>query len=251
MEEPVVKKHDIIVYGTGDEIPPDCVVINPTSRSKEEWMKAFSPFYLGPISLYQGMQSLNLENAWQYSKVYPIHSTDPTYVIPSSPPHPNDCPAPAKEYFIWAKEGWNNPTPKRFPMGRGAIPMYSYWDGQRMGYIEARIKIYCTLYAAAVEKTKEWGRLKKIYEKVKAEGKTLAIFDFDGHNSLEILNSFESILYNYKMKMGHSFVLAMMLTGDRAWENGSYDSSKIHFTKIPKRKNSPEIPSDIQKSDED
>jgi len=115
--------------------------------------------------------------------------------------------------------------------------MYSWWNGRGMGYIEARIEIYCKLYAAAVKKTQEWGRLKKLYEQVQAEGKTLAIFDFDGHNSLEILDSFEKILYNYKMKMGHGFVLAMMLKNERLWETEKFDERKIHYTKIPKRKN--------------
>jgi len=226
MELPTMNKHDIIVYGVGDEIPPDCVLVNPTSKSKEPWTKAFSPFYLGPIDLYDGMQALNLENAWQYAKVYPQHSTDSNYVIPTTPPHPDNCPAPSKLYWTWAKEGWADVNPQRFPMGRGAVPMYSWWNRRRMGYIEARIEIYCKLYADAVEKTQEWGRLKKIYEKAQAEGKILAIFDFDGHNSLEILDSFEKILYNYEMKMGHGFVLAMMLKNERVWETEKFDEKK-------------------------
>jgi hypothetical protein len=73
-----------------------------------------------------------MENAWQYAKVYSCHT------------NPNSG-APTQEYWKWAREGWNNPSPVRFPMGRGAKPEYSLWDSQRLGYIEARKKIYAPL----------------------------------------------------------------------------------------------------------
>lgn len=41
----------------------------------------------------------------------------------------------------------------RFPRGRGAKPLYSYWNGKKMSYIEARHQIYAPLYSNAVEKT--------------------------------------------------------------------------------------------------
>jgi len=31
-------------------------------------------------------------------------------------------------------------------MGRGVKPLYSLWDGKKLGYIEARIAIYDPLY---------------------------------------------------------------------------------------------------------
>lgn len=76
---PTVKAypHSIIVWTTGDELPDNCVHVNPTSRSKEEWTKAFSPFYLGPCTLPGGTVAKNMENAWQYAKVYPQQLVDP------------------------------------------------------------------------------------------------------------------------------------------------------------------------------
>lgn len=71
-----------------------------------------------------------MENAWQYAKVYKQHTHNG---------------APTSDYWDWARAGWSNPSAVRFPMGRGAKPEYSLWDGQRLGYIEARKKIYAPL----------------------------------------------------------------------------------------------------------
>lgn len=224
--------HDIIVYGERDEIPENSLIVNPTSRSRDEWSKALSPFFLGPIPLYgTNKPAHNLENAWQYAKVYQEHARSAK--IPDAPPEKQ--PPPSAAYFAWAKAGWDDVKPQRFPMGRGAIPLYSYWNGEQLGYVEARHKIYAPLYAAAVEKTDAWVRMKNLYEKAKREGRTLAIFDFDGHNSLECLGSYEQVFYNHQMKMGHGFVLAMMLENQRIWEQ-PYDASKVHWTKVPKRR---------------
>lgn len=41
------------------------VVVNTTSRSNN-WSAGLSPFHLGPIQLYNGFISNNMENGWQY-----------------------------------------------------------------------------------------------------------------------------------------------------------------------------------------
>jgi hypothetical protein len=119
-------------------------------------------------------------------------------------------------------------------MGKGAIPLYSLWNGARLSYVEARMQIYAPIYSAAVEATNAWGRLQKLHEKARREGRTLAIRDFDGHDSLATLGSYEAILYNEEMKMGHGFVLAMMLEGQRVWEAG-FDRRKLHRTYVDQR----------------
>jgi len=236
-------KFQVFVHGQHDELPKNIIAVNATSRSKEPWSVALSPFFLGPCDLYNKKTALNLENAWQYAKVYPSQAKTPQ-TDASLPPEKQ--PPPGDAYFAWAETGWKNSKPQRFPMGRGAIPMYSYWDGRQLGYIEARHQIYCKLYAALVEKTDAYQRLKNLYEKAKKEGKVLTIFDFDGHNSLEQFNGdYEKIFYNHKMKMGHGFVLAMMLTNNRIWEK-PFDATKIHHTKVPRRVSAEsQIPSEI------
>ena len=61
--------NNLFVAKYDDEIPENALDINTTSRSLN-WTKGLSPFYLGPIKLYENYVSKNIENAWQFSKVY-------------------------------------------------------------------------------------------------------------------------------------------------------------------------------------
>lgn len=47
--------------------------INTTTNSNT-WSKGLSPMYLGPVHLYGKYTALNVENGWQYSKLYPEYS---------------------------------------------------------------------------------------------------------------------------------------------------------------------------------
>ena len=221
-------KRHIVVYGRGDKVPEGDakhIKINATSKSADEWSRGLSPFFLGPVRVVldddHAYDVVCFENAWQYSKVYACHTDgngDPT-----------------EEYFEWAEAGFANPSPVRFPMGKGAIPEYSLHRGEKLGYVEARIRIYCPLYAAAVVETDAFDRLAGMYADALEADQTLLIFDFDGHNSLPALNDYSQIIYNTRRKLGHAFVLAMLLQNVRVWEDG-YDPSLVHQTPIPRRK---------------
>jgi hypothetical protein len=119
-----------MVKVVGPRDPQDCTAINCTSRSRN-WSKGLSPFYLGPIKLYGDYVALNMENAWQFSKVYKQHMENGE---------------PTEDYFDWAVDGWNDPKAQRYPMGKGARPEYSWWDGKKLPYIEARKQIYVPLW---------------------------------------------------------------------------------------------------------
>ena len=205
------KKGIVGVYKIGDSIPKEATIINVTSRSKEKWSQAFSPFSLGPLPIYpfddsEQIISKNMENAWQYLKVYPEYSDN-------------------TKYREWSEEGWKNKKAVRFPMGRGAIPLYSLWKGNKLGYIEARFRIYAPLYAYCVRKhaSVAYGKLSKLY----AEGNYIALLDFDGYDYIYNGVGLEDIMYNEEEKMGHAFVLAMMLMGECVWEK-EFDEAKIH-----------------------
>lgn len=46
--------------------------VNATSRASEVWMRGLSPFFLGPCELHDGKFTSNfMENAWQFTKVFP------------------------------------------------------------------------------------------------------------------------------------------------------------------------------------
>lgn len=169
-------------------------IINTTSKS-ESWSKGLSPFFLGPCQLYDFFVSKNVENAWQFSKVYN------GYVDENGSPNEN--------YWTWAKEGWNSKFAFRYPMGKNIKPLYSYWDGQKLDYIEARKKIYIPLYQKAVQNSEAWFELLKIYK----ANKDIWLFDFDGYNHRLLNMTWNDVMNNPNRKMGHAFVLGMMLEG--------------------------------------
>jgi len=170
-------------------------VIITVSRSKN-WSRGLSPFVLGPCELYDGYVSKNMEGAWQFSKVYKKFIKDGDIT---------------EEYFKWAKEGWDDTYAHRYPMGKNAIPEFSYWDGKRLGYIEARKRIYIPLYYDSVKNTDAFRKLRAKYEIHKREGRDLYLIDFDAYDHRELGMSYTDVINCEERKMGHGFVLAMML----------------------------------------
>jgi hypothetical protein len=171
--------------------------INTTSSSG--WSSGLSPFLLGPVNLYEDFIAQNVENAWQFSKVYKRHV--------------DEFNNPTLDYFLWAINGWADTYAHRYPMGKGAIPEYSYWDGENLDYIEARKRIYIPLYATAVVKTEAFKRLKEIYE----ENGQVTLFDYDGYDNESLNMTMREVVNNPNRKMGHAFVLKMLLEGDKLW----------------------------------
>lgn len=173
------------------------VGVNTTSKGSS-WETDLSPFSLGPCDLYEGRKALVMENAWQYSKLYAVHAAADG--------------VPLQAHYDWAEAGFANPVPKRYPMGRGAKPLCSLWEGKRYGYIEARKRIYAPLYAEAVQKTAGWKKLRELYE----TSSLLVLRDYDGYDHDKLGMSLTEVLNNPRKKMGHAFVLKMLLTNDPA-----------------------------------
>jgi len=174
-------------------------VINTTSRSVT-WSKGLSPFFLGPIEMYDLRFARVMENAWQYCKVYEEHVDEDGN--------------PTQAYWTWAEAGWKNPKAVRYPMGKNRIPLYSLWDGQQLTYVNARRIIYCPLYSYAVEMTPAWKRLKAIHD----QGGEITLWDFDGYDHVARGMCYNDVLTCTERKMGHAFVLGMMLEDERFWE---------------------------------
>ena len=180
-------------------------LIDCTSHNADKvFAQGLSPFWLGRdcgVECYDGLKAWNMENAWQYAKVYKQH-------VDASG-------KPTQEYFKWRDIGWGKKSADRYPMGRGAKPEWSWWkvDGRfkRLGYIEARKHIYIPLYAKLVVKTEAYARLLQM----KNAGMNLVLADFDGYNNFKTRPkmSWYDVLHCERRKMGHGFVLAMMLEG--------------------------------------
>ena len=185
----------VTIYPKFSKNIPDGFVVDTTSRASSRWEKSLSPFYLGPIRLYGNYISQNMENAWQFAKVYrPYDNKD----IPNS------------EYWKWAIKGWASKFAHRYPMGKGAAPLYSWWDGEKLDYIGARKKIYGPLYTQNVQNTEGYRTLEDIYYN---EGQ-IVLLDFDGYDHDKLNMNLTDVLHDTRRKMGHAFFLKALLTND-------------------------------------
>jgi hypothetical protein len=189
---------------------PNGIYVNTTSKADSDWQRDLSPFYLGPCPLYWDLSARIMENAWQFSKVYPEYDNDGE---------------PTEKYFDWANKGWNSKSPQRYPMGKGKKPLYSWWDGKTYTYVEARKKIYIPLYARAVVNTKGFKHLQELYLDVCAANlgvtdsalvKTIYLKDYDAYRHEDKGMTLTDVMNNPDKKMGHAFVLMMLLTRDPA-----------------------------------
>jgi hypothetical protein len=188
---------NVIVVGPRDkDIPKDIKVISTVAKSAL-WAQ-LSPFLLGPCQLWGGHVSKNMENGWQYSKVYSEYED-------------GGLGHPTKRWFEWAKEGWSNPRAIRYPMGKNMTPEYSWWDGKSYGYVQARAKIYIPLYAKVVVKTEAFEKLQKMYE----TQQEIWLWDYDGYDRRKFGMTLLDVLTEPRKKMGHAFVLAMLLKWGR------------------------------------
>jgi hypothetical protein len=106
---------------------PHAVEVDTTSRGG---FKDLSPFYLGPlVDPLTGQICQNVENYWQYSKVYDEHFSPE-----------NNTPTP--EYWKWRETGFNSTKANRYPMGKGRKPIGSLSPtGELLCYIDARKQI--------------------------------------------------------------------------------------------------------------
>ena len=174
-----------------------------------------SPFFLGPVECYDGLVSQTFERAWQCAKVYP-------WMADASG-------NPDGRYFswrdeMWAKKGFSTKSEIRFPAGKGNVGkcLYSWWkvggEFRKLKYIEARKEIYIPLYAKLVVKTEAYRRLVELCD----AGKNLMLIDFDGYNIHHPKYNFtyRDAIHCGLLKMGHGFVLAMLLEGLIRVEDG-------------------------------
>lgn len=89
-------------------------------------------------------------------------------------------------------------------MGKKARPMYSWWDGEKLGYIDARKRIYIPLYSEAARKTEAFNYLKKLVD----NGEDIVLWDFDGRVTNQTM---DEVINDPTASLGHAFVIKMML----------------------------------------
>lgn len=177
------------------KIPEDALSMDVTSRS-DTWGRHFSPFNLGPVNLYDGYTAKNIENAYQFTKVYAEYST--VDGLPS--PH----------YWEWAKIGWNEHKPIKYPMGVWNKHLYHWWDGRKLSNLEAQNQIFLPLYKQAVVKTPAFEKLKNFYEK---SGKDIYLIDFEGYDHRFLEKTWDQVVSDPDRPVGQAFALCMILEG--------------------------------------
>jgi hypothetical protein len=176
-------------------IPDDVISMDVTSRSAT-WSRSFSPFNLGPVDLYDGHWARNIENAFQFSRVYAEYSTVDEL--------------PAAHYWEWAKSGWENPKPIKYPLGAWNKHLYHWWDGKKLTNLEAQNQIFLPLYKSAVTKTSAYQRLKEMYETSKQD---IFLIDFEGYDHRYLERSWDQVINNPDRPVGQAFALCMLLEG--------------------------------------
>jgi len=167
----------------------NAVEVDTTSGSGD--FRELSPFIL------RAPPARNLENLWQFSKVYP------EFVDALNNPLPS--------YYEWRDNGWNDERAHRYPMGKGRKPLYSIWGDMRLEYVDARKVIYAPMYAMNVGMTDSYLELRKLYDKCCAENRELILRDYDAYDHVALGMSLKDVINNPNKKMGHAFVLIMML----------------------------------------
>jgi len=183
--------------------------INVCSGAHGIWNQ-LSPMRLGPID-YEGdeftegkeVSVKNLENLWQFSKVW-------TGEVDSEG-------NPTKEFCERRKLGWNQEKGQRHvKKGNGVnrnVPLFSFWKGEQLSYLEARKEIYCPIYAELVTETKAF---KKLEEMLNA-GYNIQILGYDGYDVEG--NSLEECFLDVSKPFGHELVLYALLKGNPVWEH--------------------------------
>lgn len=92
-------------------------------------------------------------------------------------------------------------------MGKGRKPLYLLWEGEKLGYVEGRLRVYWRLYRDAVKGTDAFARLKWMHD----SGQRVVLFDFDGYDHDEKGVPLSDVLLDDSRPMGHAFVLKSML----------------------------------------
>ena len=122
---------------------------------------------------------------------------------------------PTPEYWEWAQAGWANPKANRFPLGKGSKPSYSYWNGKKLGYMDARLEIYCSLYAKAMQGNRWFDKLKAMTE----TNDELILSDPDARDYIAEGKTLKEMLFDTSKPLSHSVLLAMLLCDVPIWED--------------------------------
>ena len=201
--------------------------IDVTSANRNEKISHdLSPFYLGPVVSSDGLSAYTFEDLWQYGKVYPKIYDENGKVVSGVDANGD----PTEEFFKWRARFYAMPKIKgtrhpAFPPSirhRDCLYTVYFENGElkKLDYVESRKKIYIPEYAKLVVNTDTFKQLKKKVE----SGQKIALVDFDGWNyyGKDLRNgaTMKESVNNPHIKLGHSYVIKMLLQGDIEVKDG-------------------------------
>lgn len=179
----------------GKNTPKDNRIIIDTTSNNHPVYSGLSPFVL------PAPPARRFENLWQFSKVYKCH-------IMAIDGYPD------ASWYKWRDAGYASYRAIRYPMGKGAVPEYSLWDGEKLDYIQARKIIYAPEYAKNVMKTDSYKILMEQYGECSWQNKEVILLDYDAYDHQALGMTLRDVINEPSRKMGHAFVLMMLLTGE-------------------------------------
>lgn len=185
--------------GYNDTLNLPHIEINATSRS-EDWGKCLSPFLLGPVVSVNGAAK-NVENMWQYSKVYEKDWDD-------------ELNQPKPWYWEWRQKGFDKREGVRYPYGKeNRKYIVGTWIGkqgeigQLIPYVRARKELYVPMYLQGLRNSKFYPTFIKFIADAYHTDTNLVFKDFDVFNHYEKSLTTDMILNNPNLKYGHGFIL--------------------------------------------
>lgn len=221
------------VQGTSYPNYKNIIVMTPSNAKK--WYP-LSPYALKDENRYI------MENLWQFGKVYnQIPKSTQRYSRWDNTviwDHPEEVHIENgtinEQYRAWREKGFKNPYAVRYPVGKEHARQCLYYldeSGDMYDWIEARKKVYFSLYSKMCQETKEFRELRKMLD----QGINLLIIEPDGprqrslnhyiqtyqvdsnfieSGTIEINQKNMDIMINdRKHSFGHGYCLAMTLLG--------------------------------------
>jgi hypothetical protein len=178
--------------------------------------KSLSPFSLGPVTALETCdidlpECLIFENFWQNLKVFSMELDEKNNPLPV--------------YYSRRLKGFKDPKPHRRVYPKKILEKakakceYSFWQRQKLSWVQARIKIYCPIYSELVQKTSAFKELKER----KKNGENLLLIGYDGfdfnppEDKEELLRIARKHLVDETKTVGHEFVLICLLLDIQPW----------------------------------
>jgi len=206
------------------------ITINITTASSK-WGRALSPMFVGPVEIpgvEPAVTAVNIESAWQYSKVYwevqDAQGNVQRHIDGRATLNPTAA------WWTFARAGWVEPRfaeshpefrqykgilrhpVSRLPKAKGkCAPAFVWWNGRRISYLEGRKEVYGKLYSEMIVHTEAFKRLKTLYD----EGRNIALFDFDGTDHVGLGRGYEDLINDSGRPFGHGLLLCMLLEGKK------------------------------------